>query len=294
MMTQGEIRSILAATDLGPSSDRVVASAAVMAERAGAELHLVHALEIDNLPELDHPTFPGRIRQAEELLADQARRVAGRASPASMEVANSAAHRAVEAQAAAVRAEMIVLGPHRGGEVGAHFMGTTAESVIKGAEVPVMVARGALSPPLARVGVPTDFSDPSRHALDLALRLAGPLFGVGEGGGGELVVFHAGWSAEHESAAARQELESSLRTQVETALRRSATAVPVRMDIAWGVSPTDTVAAYAEKQGMELLVMGTHGHTGLRRMITGSVAAGVARQAACSVLLVPPHPGEAR
>lgn len=294
MMTKGGIRSILAATDLGPSSDGVVASAAALAGRAGAELHLVHALEIGHLPELDHPTFPGRIRQAEELLAGQARRVAGGASPASMEVTNSAAHRAVEAQAAAVRAEMIVLGPHRGGEGRARFLGTTAESVIRSAEVPVMIARGALSLPLARVGVPTDFSDPSRHALDLALRLAGPLFGVGEAGGGELVVFHAGWSVEHESAAAREELESSLRTQVETALRRTATAVPVRTDVAWGVSPTDTVAAYAEKQGMELLVMGTHGHTGLRRMITGSVASGVARQAACSVLLVPPHFGDAR
>lgn len=294
MMTQGGIRSILAATDLGPSSDRVVASAAALAERAGAELHLVHALEIDHLPELDHPTFPGRIRQAEELLAGQARRVAGRGSPASMHVTNSAAHRAVEAQAAAVRAEMIVLGPHRGGEVGAHFMGTTAESVIKSAEVPVLVARGALSLPLARVGVPTDFSDPSRHALELALRLAGPLFGVGDAGGGELVVFHAGWSVEHESAAAREELESSLRTQVETALRRAAAPVPVRAEVTWGVSETDTVALYAEKQAMDLLVMGTHGHTGLRRMIAGSVASGVARKAACSVLLVPPHFGERR
>lgn len=294
MMTQGLIRSILAATDLGAASDPVVASAAAVAERAGAELHLVHALEIDHLPELDHPTFPARIRQAEELLADQARRVGDRVRPASMHVTNSAAHRAVEMQAAAVRAEMIVLGPHRGGEVAAHFMGTTAESVIKGAEVPVMVVRGGLSLPLARMGVPTDFSDPSRHALDLALRVAGPLFGVGEAGGGELVVFHAGWTVEQESAVARQELESSLRTQVETALRRTAPSVPVRMDITWGVSVTETVALYAEKQGMELLVMGTHGHTGLRRMITGSVASAVARQAACSVLLVPPHAGEAR
>lgn len=291
MTTNGGIRAILAATDLGPASDPVVASAAAMARRAGAELHLVHALEIDNLPELDHPTFPARIRQAEEQLADQARRAAGRVRPASMHVTNSAAHRAVEGQAAAVRAEMIVLGPHRGGEVGAHFMGTTAESVIKGAEVPVMVVRGALALPLARIGVPTDFSDPSRHALDLALRLAGPLFGVGEAGGGELVVFHAAWSVEHQSAAARQELDSSLRTQVETALRRTSTSVPVRMEMAWGVSPTETVALYAEKQAMELLVMGTHGHTGLRRMIAGSVASGVARQAACSVLLVPPHFG---
>lgn len=287
MATEG-MRSILAATDLGPASDGVVAGAAALAERVGAELHLVHALEIENLPELDHPTFPGRVRQAEELLAEQVRRAGVRGGPASAQVAITAAARAVEERAAAVRAEMVVLGPHRGGEAGARILGTTAQGVIGAARVPALVVRGSLAFPLARMGAPTDFSERSRHALDLALRLAARLLGD-EGG---VVVFHAAWAVEHEDPAARHALESSLREELEAAARRGGGgSVPVRAELAWGISPADTVARFAEEQGMELLVMGTHGRTGLSRMMAGSVASGVARHARCSVLLVP---GEAR
>lgn len=291
-MAMDGIRSILAATDLGPASDGVVASAAALAERTGAELHLVHSLEIENLPELDHPTFPGRIRQAEGLLAEQARRVGGRVSPAGAQVAVSSAGRAVAERAAAVGAEMIVLGPHRGGELGARILGTTTDGVIKAARVPVLVVRGSLAFPLARIGAPTDFSEPSRHALDLALRLSVPLLG-GNGGAGELVVFHAGSAVDPEEPV-RAALESSLREELEAALRRGGgESIPVRAELAWGASPADAIARFADAQGMDLLVMGTHGRSGFRRMVTGSVASGVARQARCSVLLVP-APGEAR
>lgn len=280
-------RSILAATDMGPASDPVVAAAAALAGRLGAELHLVHALEIERLPDLEHPSFPGRIRQAEELLAEQIRRTGGGVAPASAVVVNHTAHQAVEDRAREVGAGIIVVGPHRGGEVGAHVLGTSADRVIRGANVPVLVVRGALSLPVARMGVATDFSGPSHAALDLAFRLAEPL--AGGPGGGELVVFHAAWAVEQEEPAARASLTSSLRKDAEAALARSGgMRVPVRTELAWGVSPANTIVRFAEDQRLDLLVMGTHGHGGLRRMLAGSVASGVARQATCSVLLAPP------
>jgi len=42
----------------------------------------------------------------------------------------------------------------------------------------------------------------------------------------------------------------------------------------------------AEKVGCDLIVMGSHGRTGLRRLVTGSVAEAVLRRASCSVLVV--------
>jgi hypothetical protein len=58
MMKRGEIRSILAATDLGAASDEVVRAAAGLAERTGARLHLINALEIERLPGMENPTYP--------------------------------------------------------------------------------------------------------------------------------------------------------------------------------------------------------------------------------------------
>jgi len=50
-----------------------------------------------------------------------------------------------------------------------------------------------------------------------------------------------------------------------------------------------TIKEIAEKQETDLIVMGTHGRTGVRRALLGSVAEEVFRRAACPVLTVGPH-----
>jgi nucleotide-binding universal stress UspA family protein len=51
----------------------------------------------------------------------------------------------------------------------------------------------------------------------------------------------------------------------------------------------DTIRALVESEHIDLAVLGTHGRTGLRRMILGSVAEDVFRHASCPVLTVGPH-----
>ncbi len=60
-------------------------------------------------------------------------------------------------------------------------------------------------------------------------------------------------------------------------------------------SPTDRIVEYAAENDIDLVVMGTHGRTGLRRVIMGSVAEAVVRKAECPVLALKsgsetPHP----
>ncbi len=52
-------------------------------------------------------------------------------------------------------------------------------------------------------------------------------------------------------------------------------------------SPADEIAAHARRVSAELIVIGTHGRTGLRRVLLGSVAEQVLRKAECPVLVVP-------
>jgi nucleotide-binding universal stress UspA family protein len=50
--------------------------------------------------------------------------------------------------------------------------------------------------------------------------------------------------------------------------------------------PADTITRYAKHEQIDLIVMGTHGRTGVTHMLTGSVAENVVRTAPCPVLTV--------
>ena len=47
------------------------------------------------------------------------------------------------------------------------------------------------------------------------------------------------------------------------------------------------ICDYADKHGVDLIVIGTHGRTGMTRLMIGSVAEKVVRHAGCAVLVVP-------
>jgi nucleotide-binding universal stress UspA family protein len=57
--------------------------------------------------------------------------------------------------------------------------------------------------------------------------------------------------------------------------------------------PAVAISDLAKSEGVDLIVMGTHGRTGLRRLLMGSVAEAIVRRAPCPVfVLKEPHEGE--
>lgn len=56
----------------------------------------------------------------------------------------------------------------------------------------------------------------------------------------------------------------------------------------------DTIVEYAADRGIDLIVMGTHGRTGMAHLLLGSIAERVVRTAHCPVLTVRPHPERAQ
>ncbi len=53
--------------------------------------------------------------------------------------------------------------------------------------------------------------------------------------------------------------------------------------------PAETIMEYAKKHGIELILMATHGYTGFKRLMLGSVASGVVNQSTVPVLLIRPE-----
>lgn len=296
-MRQPVLRSVLAATDLGPSGAAVLRAAAQLAAAAGAELHVVHAFDLDlaAYPEAhpDRPTFQGRIAGAQAQLAAQLREaLPGGAEAASREVVIFTAHRAILDRAGQVRADVIVLGPHRGSGVASRVLGTTADRVIRSAKCPCLVVRAPLALPLRRVVVPLDLSDPARGALETALAWTDAVGRRDPGGAleAELDVVHVvpRLFESGELPVNRASIGPRLHAQVERALAAQPLPPPVREELVWGDAAAEEIVRYAGERRADLLVLATHGHGAVKRVLIGSVASSVAQRATCPVLLVPP------
>jgi universal stress protein A len=82
----------------------------------------------------------------------------------------------------------------------------------------------------------------------------------------------------------RAELQRQLATVQQLAARSGARQVDARL---LQGSPFAEIARFAEEQAFSLIVLGTHGRTGLAHLLLGSVAEKVVRRAPCPVLTVP-------
>jgi universal stress protein A len=142
---------------------------------------------------------------------------------------------------------------------------------------------------LKRILTPTDFSKSSENALLYAVAFA-------EKFGSKLYLLHVvqdlTWfipEAILVAPAAVPPLEE-FRTAARTALDRvvkqmKLPGIPIQAEVGEG-APFEAIIRFAREQDIDLIVMGTHGHTGLAHMLMGSVAEKVVRKAPCPVLTV--------
>ncbi len=142
-----------------------------------------------------------------------------------------------------------------------------------------------------RICCPIDFSDASRAAMEVAADLA-------RRNGGSLVLLHAypvpGYTVPDGSVVASPRMMQELADQAKKHLEewraeaeKLVEAPRVRTEKAIG-EPAAEILAFAKSTGQDLLVLGTHGRTGLEHALMGSVAERVLRKAHCPVLTVRP------
>ena len=87
-------------------------------------------------------------------------------------------------------------------------------------------------------------------------------------------------------------LEARLQDAAEEQLRELAASIAPRADVDFGMQtgvPWECIINRAARNGVDLIVMGTHGRSGLKHLWIGSVAERVVQHAPCSVLVVRPR-----
>ncbi len=135
---------------------------------------------------------------------------------------------------------------------------------------------------------PTDFSDTARAAEAQALTMARVL-------GAELVILHVAVEGMlyGETPFGHAELERVYEAQRTWAQRAvdervaaaRGTGIAARGLVRVGV-PAEEIVRTAQAEGAAMIVMGTHGRSGVQRLILGSVADRVLRTATCPILVV--------
>ena len=144
--------------------------------------------------------------------------------------------------------------------------------------------------------VPHDFSDFAEAALDVGLELANAL-------GADLHLLHVlqppayAYGSElysggpiHNLNEDRLALARETKRRLEdVAERRSSAGRTIHTHVVDGTRVADTIDHEAARLVADLIVMGTHGRTGLAHLLLGSVAEATLRHAPCPVLTVPRH-----
>lgn len=139
-----------------------------------------------------------------------------------------------------------------------------------------------------RIVAATDFSEPAERAVHVAAELA-------RAHGADLVLLHVFVElplyAEMPATAVLQVYEEQRRWVQDELDARSKNApagnIRVRTRLETGSAP-EMIARVARDEGADLVVVGTHGRTGLDRVMLGSVAERVMRIAPCPVLVARP------
>jgi nucleotide-binding universal stress UspA family protein len=143
---------------------------------------------------------------------------------------------------------------------------------------------------LKRILCPIDFSDSSRRALHYAKVLSvwyeAPLTVIHVCV--DLPVFEMASPFGHTAATAVFVKEDQL-AERRTAVRRFVGDDTVDIVVREGTDARTEILKEAAACGASLLVMGTHGRSGLDHVLLGSVAEKVLRKAPCPILVVPPH-----
>lgn len=292
--TPTRLSTIVVATDFSEHAERALRWAVTLAGAHGARIVLVHVLEptLSAIDLLEGPVTAEASRQlalAEQLIKQAKLR-------SCVELERGQPWVVLSEVAKRHSAELIVIGTRGRTRYKRVLLGSTADRLVRTSDVPVLVVHPSdaiAASGLNTILVPVDFSEESALATSMAMRLLSAQT-IGNGVPWRLVLLHVvelmmSWPTPDIPTVMPRywdEAESTARRRLETiAAGLRSDRVKVEVLVMRGAAP-DLIEHEARSNGANLIAMGTHGRSGLQRLMIGSVAASVLHNAPCAVLTV--------
>jgi nucleotide-binding universal stress UspA family protein len=294
------IHRILYATDLSAISEPAWDEARRLGQLFDAEILVLHVVA-------PPPVFPvegyfpadilGEVlrdarREAEKTLDRLLGSIAGSGLKVRLRLEEGPAASRILEVATQETANLLVVGTHSRTGLQRAMLGSIADRMVRQATCPVLTVRprpeSALRREIRRICYATDFSPTARAAWPWVVAIA-------SAAGAEVDLVHVTFEPvadRHLPADAIGRMAQFLHEQgqfeVERFLERS--PLPrerVHVRLSPGV-PADQIVHQAQEQAADLIVMGTHGWSGIVRWMLGSVAHHVIQAAPCAVLTIAP------
>lgn len=290
--------SLLVPIDLSPISDRVLARVARLPLASEATITVLHVVPAG----LTVREQQKAVREAKEALRAEvshlAKSLATGVSVLPVVAVGSPATE-IAARAEAASAELIIMGRCGRRPVRDAFLGSTAERVVRRARTPVLVVQLPARSAYTRLALAVDLDEAAQGALEMLLRLVQRprpfvtlIHAFLDLYRGMIYSDLSSEEVEQRQRVLQRHASEQLMTLLADSLVRA--KVPAAYAPVWDShvrygSPRTIIKKVVKKAEPELLVLGSHGRSGLAHLFLGTVAGDVLRDVDCDVLVVPPR-----
>lgn len=286
-----KIKKILHPTDFSTSAQQAMHIATHLARSYDAQLHLLHAVVFYNPADYfqDMESIYNHLKDAVAKQMESYIESAG-ATDLQIERVNVPAISAgsmITGYVNEYEIDLIVMGTHGRSGLGHLLMGSIAEEVVQAALCPVLTVRASstVTEDFQRIVIPIDFSDHSTDLLLYAKELAAKY-------GSALHLLHVVEQPIYPTfytfdTTPITDILGKIKTTAEEKLKEMSeqAGITAQVHVLEG-KPTRVITEFATEIEANLIVVATHGLTGLDHMLLGSVTEKVVRRANCPVLTI--------
>jgi nucleotide-binding universal stress UspA family protein len=298
------IKKILWASDGSKESDSALRYATFLAEKFGAEILSIFVSEIHfpitSLFPIPEDAIMDIVEKTEKRFENRFIRVSKRLKEKGINSTFKIVRDgAVEGIIKAVKSngcDLIVMGKHGQGFVERAIIGSNTAKVLRKSPVPVLSVKGKGRKSISKIEnilVPVDVSDDTESAILSSLELA-EIFNA------SVTLLYVFWLDENVYdippslvkkfiEKSHQKLDQIANLNKKKSLKANKrTKLTLSTKVLHGVSPALAIRYYANKNKIDFIMMNTHGRKGIKRIVLGSEAEKVIREAPCPVLVFRP------
>ncbi|MCS7266151.1 MAG: universal stress protein [Armatimonadetes bacterium] len=267
------LKRLIWTTDFSETSQAALDWALALAELTKSEMVLLHIAEAEEAINLQlAEEHRRRLENIAEELSQKGLKVSTLIRPGK-------ASQVIVQTAQETEADLVVMGAHGHTSFREKLLGSTTEQVLQVSSVPVLFVREKCEPKFRHFLVPSDLSDAALLALDYAVNLATFT-------NAKVTLLHV--VAPYEGS---PEAWEELKRETKEELKRWSNKVVEPSDVPAIETkviryhhPGAGITEFARENHVDLIIIPTHGHSALGRLIFGSVAAHVIYYAPCPVI----------